>query len=88
MMRHSGGAMSRSRTLLAAVVLSGMPAAAFASARLVVQVSDPVVKVAIVGRPVVSTEGRIVANHLSAGTHTLEFRGADGQLAHSVTRAG
>jgi hypothetical protein len=77
--------MTRPHRLLLVALGWALSAPAWAAARLVVQVNEPGVKVAIDGRPVVATAGRVVANHLSAGAHALEFRGPDGQVAHAVT---
>jgi hypothetical protein len=77
--------MNPATRLLIVAFAWGTSATAWAGARLVIQVSEPGVKIAIDGRPVVPTAGRVVANHLSAGPHSVEFRGASGQVAHAVT---
>ena len=76
--------MRLARLLLSLLVL-GLPLRADAVSRLVVQVNEPGVQVRVDGRPVLATGGRVVANHLAAGQHRLEFQGPDGQVVHAVT---
>ena len=84
MIRFPGGSMRCVRVLLPLLLLA-ISLEARAAARLVVQVTEPGVKITLDGRPVLATGGRVVASHLRAGPHSIEFRGPDGQVAHSVT---